>query len=177
MATLVRDPEPIEIQQLRERREELGIDQYDEVWEGVLHMNPPPSTEHQSLVQQLAEVLLPLARHAGLFPLIQVFGLGTGPKNYRVPDGGLFRDSPHGVWQATAALAIEVVSPDDETWNKFSFYAAHQVDELLILDPHERRVHWFALADGEYKPTERSALIELGVAELAEQITWPDPAV
>ncbi len=172
MATFVRDPEPIEIEQLRKRREELGIDQYDEVWEGVLHMNPPPSTEHQLILEQLGELLRPLARSANLVSLIREFGIGRGKENYRVPDGGLFRTQPHGVWQMTAALVIEVVSPDDETWAKFDHFAAHNVDELLIIDPQERQVHWFALRDGKYEPIEHSALIELGATKLAEQLTW-----
>ncbi|HUN79667.1 MAG TPA: Uma2 family endonuclease [Solirubrobacteraceae bacterium] len=173
MATFVRDPEPIEIEELRERRERLGLDHHDEVWEGVLHMNPPPSTEHQSLLQQLAVLFDPLARDAGLVPLIQVFGLGEDRHNYRSPAGGLFRTQPHGVWQTTAALVIEVVSPDDRTWQKLDYYADHAVEELLILDPRERRVHWFALREGEYRPVERSALIEHGAAEHDQRLVWP----
>jgi len=152
---------------------EHDLDHYDEVWDGVLHMNPPPSVEHQYLAQQLTELLTPLARGSGLFPLIQVFGVGQGRDDYRVPDGGLFRGQPHGVWQGTAALVIEIVSPNDDSWKKFEFYAAHEINEVLIVDHKKREVHWFALADGEYKPIERSTLIELGVAELAQQIDWP----
>jgi Uma2 family endonuclease len=173
MATLVRDPEPVELQWLRERRERLGLDHYDEVWEGVLHMNPPPSGEHQYILQQLAVLLDPLARRAGLVPLVQVFAVGEGRDDYRAPDGGLHRTQPRGVWHRTAALVIEVLSPGDETWAKIDFYAAHDIDELLIVDPQERRVHWFALQDGEYKRVQRSSLIELGPSELAEQISWP----
>jgi Uma2 family endonuclease len=174
MATFVRDPEPIELQQLREYRERLDLDHYDEVWGGVLHMNPPPAGEHQYVLQQLAVLLSPLAHRAGLVPLINEFGLGReGRDNYRVPDGGLHRTLPRGIYQTTAALVIEVVSPGDETWNKLPFYAAHDVDELLIVDPQERQVHWYALRDGEYEPVERSVLIELGPAELAGQLTWP----
>ena len=72
-----------------------------------------------------------------------------------------------------AALVVEIVSPDDESWQKLPFYAAHGVDEVLILDPQERSVHWLGLADGEYRELERSGLIELGPAELAERIDWP----
>jgi Uma2 family endonuclease len=173
MPTLVMDPAPAEIDALIEHRRRLGLDHRDEVWQGVLHMNPPPTTEHQYLAQQLAELLAPLARRSGLFPLIQVFGVGEGRDDYRVPDGGLFRSQPHGVWQGTAALVIEIVSPDDETWAKFEFYAAHHVDEVLVLDPAERAIHWLGLTDGEYRPIERSGLIDLGPTELAEQIDWP----
>jgi Uma2 family endonuclease len=73
----------------------------------------------------------------------------------------------------TAALVVEIVSPGDETWDKLPFYAKHQVDEILIVDPGKRTVDWLALADGEYRPVERSALIELGSGELAERIEWP----
>jgi Uma2 family endonuclease len=172
MPTLVMDPAPAEIDALLERREALGLDHYDEVWEGVLHMNPPPASEHQHLVQQLYDLLGPLARRAGLVPLLQVFAVGEGKDNYRAPDGGLFRAQPHGVWQQTAALVIEVVSPADKSWDKFDFYAAHDVDEVLIVDRKEHRVHWFALQDGEYRPIERSGLIDLRPSELAEQIDW-----
>jgi hypothetical protein len=41
------------------------------------------------------------------------------------------------------------------------------------VDPHERRINWFALQGDEYRPVERSALIALSSAELAEQIDWP----
>jgi Uma2 family endonuclease len=95
------------------------------------------------------------------------------PDDYRVPDGGLFASAPDELYCATAALVIEIVSPGDETWDKLPFYAAHQVDELLIVDPQEQRVHWLALTEGQYVAVEHSRLIELGPAELAEQINWP----
>jgi Uma2 family endonuclease len=91
-----------------------------------------------------------------------------------VPDGGLHRGWRDQVWYGTAVLVIEIVSPDDETWNKLEFYAAHGVEELLIVDPAERTVSWLGLTCGEYKPIERSRLIELGAAELAEHIDWPE---
>ncbi len=135
-------------------------------------MNPPPSHEHGMIAQQLAVLLDPLARAIGLEPLVQEFAVG-GRDDYRVPDGGLHRPGASGVWHPTAALVIEIVSPGDETWDKLRFYAAHQVDELLIVDPQDRRVHWRALQDGEYRPVERSRLIDLGSSELAERIDWP----
>ena len=172
MATFVRDPEPIEIEQLRERRERLGLDHYDEVWWGVLHMNPPPSGKHQFVLEQLAELLGPLARRAGLVPLIREFGLGQGKDNYRMPDGGLHRTQPDGVWHPTAALVIEMLSPGENEGDKLTFYATHAVDEVLIIDPRQRSVSWLGL-DGEgYRPIERSGLIDLGPSELAERIDW-----
>jgi Uma2 family endonuclease len=172
MPTLVMDPAPAEIDALIERRRRLGLDHRDEIWEGVYRMNPPPSHEHQVVLQQLAELLGPLAREAGLEALIQEFGLGTSDE-YRVPDGGLHRPGASGVWHPTAALVIEIASPGDETSKKLPFYAAHDVDEVLIIDPRERSVSWLGLDDGEYQPIERSGLIDLGSDQLAGRIDWP----
>jgi len=173
MPTLVRDPQPAEFEALLERRRRLGQDLLDEVWEGVYHMNPAPHRSHAHVAQQMAVVLDGPSRAAGLLPMIGIFNLGE-PDDYRVPDGGVFRPGPDAVYMATAALVVEIVSPDDKTWEKLGFYAAHRVDELLIVDPHERRVHWLALqAEGEYRPIERSALVALRPAEFADRIDWP----
>ena len=68
---------------------------------------------------------------------------------------------------------MEVVSPGDESWEKLPFYAAHDVDEVLIVNPVERSVDWLGLDEGEYRPIERSGLIDLGASDLVEQINWP----
>ena len=73
----------------------------------------------------------------------------------------------------TAALVIEVVSPGDESWEKLGFYAAHGVDELLMIDPQEKTVSWLGLAGDEYKQVERSRLVELGAVELARDRIRP----
>jgi Uma2 family endonuclease len=172
MPTLVLDPQPVELEALIERRRRLGQDLLDEVWDGVLHMNPAPSGRHADIAQQLAELLGPPARKAGLVPMLSIFNLGE-PGNYRVPDGGLHREREDRVYYPTAALVVEIVSPDDETWKKLDFYAAHQVDELLIVDPQQRTVQWFALAGEQYQPIETSGVIELGPGELAQRIDWP----
>jgi len=50
---------------------------------------------------------------------------------------------------------------------------AHNVDEVLVLEPAKGTVTWLALAEGEYRPVERSGLIDLGRAGLAEHLGWP----
>lgn len=142
------------------------------MWDGVLHVNPGPHGRHHRIQQQLAELLGPAARAAGLIPAVSIFNLGS-KSNYRVPDGGLHRPGPDEMYYATAALVVEIVSPDDETWQKLPFYAAHGVDELLVVDPLERAVHWLGLRGEGYEPIERSGLIELGAGDLAETIEWP----
>ena len=44
---------------------------------------------------------------------------------------------------------------------------------MLIVDPQERSVNWLGLQDVEYRPMERSGLIELGPRELDELLDWP----
>jgi Uma2 family endonuclease len=158
---------------LLERRRKLGLDKLDEVWEGVYHMNPGPHGRHANMQQQLAELLAAPARAAGLHPRVGNLNLGE-TDNYRVPDGALFRDDANELYYATAALVIEIVSPGDESWDKLGFYAAHRVDELLIVDPRERAVHWLGLGPGgEYRPVECSSVIELTAAELDRRLDWP----
>jgi Uma2 family endonuclease len=171
MPTVILDPLPVEIDELLERRRRLGLDHADEVWEGVLHVNPSPHGRHARILQQLAEIFGPLARAAGLLPLMADFNLGT-QGNYRVPDGGIHHPGPDQLYYPTAALVVEIVSPDDETWAKLPFYAAHDVEELLIVDPKKREIHWLVLQGDGYEPIERSSLVDLGPEQLAEQIVW-----
>jgi Uma2 family endonuclease len=170
--TLVLDPETAGLGELMERRRRSGLDRLDEIWEGVYHMVPAPSDAHGDVESELHAILRPLARRAGL-RMIGQSNLGEGEHDFRVPDCALHRPGASGVWHPTAALVVEVVSPRDESFEKLPFYAAHEVDEVLIVDPQQRSVSWLALRDGEYRPIERSGLIELGRDELAEQIRWP----
>jgi Uma2 family endonuclease len=173
MSMVVLDSTTPGLEELKERRRRSGLDRLDEVWEGVLHMVPAPHGRQAKIAQQLAELLGPLARGGGLEPAMHEFNLGESEHDFRVPDGGLHREFSDRVFYPTAALVVEIVSPEDESWQKLPFYAAHGVDEVLIVDPQKHSVHWLGLADGEYREAERSALIELGPAELAERIEWP----
>ena len=175
MRTLLPDPAPADFQALLERRRLSGADRHDEVWEGVLHMSPEASRAHLDIQQQLAELLGPLARDAGLVPGIGGFNLGD-PDDYRAPDGGLFRDRSTAVWNATAALVIEIVSSGDETWEKFPFFAAHHIEEIVVVDPQKRAVEWFELDGGQYRALEQNRLIHLGRDELARLLVWPSMA-
>ena len=121
---------------------------------------------------RLAQLLGPLAERAGLHAGGQ-FNLGEGELDFRVPDGGLHRAPPLVTWYPTAALVLEIVSPNDETWEKLPFYAAHDVNEVLIVNPSQHTVHWLGLNAGEYRPLEHSDLIDTGPQELAKQIDWP----
>lgn len=171
MPTVVLDPPPAAFEALLEHRRRLGLDRRDEIWKGVLHMAPAPLRRHADLQAQLMEHLGPPARAAGLRTLGE-FNLGE-EDDYRIPDAALLEPGPDALYVPSAALVVEILSPDDETIQKLPFYAAHQIAEVLIVDPEQRSLRWLALAEGEYRPAARSALIDLGSQELAERIDWP----
>jgi Uma2 family endonuclease len=170
MPTLVLDPPPAAFAELLEQRRRHDQDRRDEVWEGVVHMIPPPSHEHERIASRLHRVLGPLADDAGL-ELTGAVGIGSGQEDYRVPDLALHRPGAAAQLHPTAALVVEIVSPGDESWETLPFYAARQVHEVVIVDPRQSKVDWLSLGEGgEYRPAERSGLIELGPAELKRQL-------
>ena len=173
MPTLVLDPPPAAIERLLAQRSRLDLDRRDEVWEGVLHLIPPPSVQHELLATCLVRLLGPLADEAGLV-LAGTIGIGVGREQYRVPDLALLRPGFAPQWNPTAALVVEIVSPGDESWAKLPFYAAHAVDELLIVDPATRTVDWLALVGDEYRAIDDRGLLELSADRVAQLIDWPD---
>jgi len=170
--TVVLGPRPAELEALIARRHAVGIDLFDEMWEGSYHVAPAPSAGHAFLDNVLAVILHPYAQAAGL--------TGTGPFNlglpddYRVPDRGYHRGQPTGTWVPIAAMVVEIISPDDETYEKFGFYAKHGVEEILVADPTARSVTiWRRTPEASYDESPASVLLGISVADLAPQITWP----
>jgi Uma2 family endonuclease len=134
-----------------DERRRLGIDGRDEVWDGVIHMVPPPSMEHGRLQAKLAHVLLPIAERRGLC-LATGSGLYQAAKNYRVPDITIGREpqmSSRG-WEA-AELVIEVLSPDDESRDKLSFFAKLGVREVWYVEPVTRAIELLVLRGRDYR--------------------------
>lgn len=170
MPILVADPIPVELEALLERRRRTGADRHDESWNGVLHMAPAPHRHHAEIQWRLSQILGPLAADAGLHG-VGDFNLGDAD-NYRVPDSGLLRPGPDELYLPTAALVVEIRSPNDEAWAKLPFYADHNVEEILILDPQTHTVSWLTLGNGKYTPIPHSGLIDLGADQLTGLLDW-----
>lgn len=172
MRTVILGDRPPEIEEWLRLRRERGQDSFDEVWEGVYHVAPAPHRRHGWLDRQVSRLLDPLAERAGLYP--------SGPCNigveddHRVPDGAYFRDASMVTWSDTAAIVVEIVSPDDETWAKLGFYHRHGVDELIIADPKARTVDILVRGVHAYEPATASALLGISATDLHAAIRWPD---
>lgn len=136
---------------LAERRR-LGIDGKDEVWDGVLHVAPTPTTDHQRFEGAVEAVLRPLAlaRSFELFHMVAILDPRDHDRNYRIPD--VLVVEPTYVLrlgtEGPVELAIEILSPDDESREKLPFYAERGVKELWLVDP-ETRAHEVYLLRGK----------------------------
>ncbi len=121
---------------LEERRRNDG-DRFDEMWEGVLHMVPPPSGDHQRLSSEMLVALATLAKRRGLIGATEtgLFPAGVDD-DYRQPDLVFARPeawSKRGL-EGRAALAVEVRSPNDETYDKLDWYVDVGVQEILVIE-------------------------------------------
>jgi Uma2 family endonuclease len=130
-------------QSLLEERRRRGADVFDEMWDGVLHMNPPPSGEHQRFGTRLLAALLPVAEALGLDTSYET-GLNNHPQDYRSPNLAVYRPE-HRIEAGIsgADLVIEILSPGDETYDKLDWYVDRGVSEVLVADPTTRRVELF----------------------------------
>jgi Uma2 family endonuclease len=124
-------------------RKARGIDQHDEVWDGVYFVSPIASNEHQDILGGLTVVFRTVVDAAKLgvtFPGVNVSDQEIDwRENFRVPDAAVFlagnraenRDSH---WYGGPDFAVEIVSPNDRSHEKLAFYAKVGVRELLVID-------------------------------------------
>jgi hypothetical protein len=140
-------------EQLLAERRRLGLDGRDEMWEGELHMVPPPSFSHQEREAALAVVLGPVARALGFRTATQP-GLYAGDDSWRVPELAVARSDQvvHRGVEGGAVLAAEIRSPGDETDAKIPFYERFGVAELLVVDRDTAAVQLLRLAGPSLLP-------------------------
>ncbi len=77
------------------------------------------------------------------------------------------------IWNPTAALVVEILSPEDESRRKLDFYVRAGVEEVLIVDPDERTVEWLARGRDGFEPADGSDLLGITSTDLADRIDWP----
>ena len=133
---------------LLEERRRLGVDRWDEMWKGELHMVPPPAERHQSLGSVLLAMLHPIVRARGLKIAYEI-GLFGADDDYRVPDLAVYRPdqaSARGLENA-AELVVELVSPGDESRVKLPWYATRAC-EIVLVDRDTLAVELYRAAAG-----------------------------
>lgn len=124
-------------------RKRSGAHRFDEVWDGVLHIPPVQTTTQQVLDAALAIYLhLRWAKPRGCranhgVNLTTPADEEAWTKNYRVPDIVLltpdrFHIDKNEYMAGAPLVVVEIRSPDDETYDKFPFYAALGVPEVWV---------------------------------------------
>lgn len=140
-------------------RQRHGMDRYDEMWQGVLHMAPAPNFAHQDLEGETASWLRRhwgRPRHAKVIQQINVASVGGWPDDFRIPDICLltperFHINRNEYLEGAPNLLIEIHCPGDETYEKLTWYAALGVPEVWVIhrDTKEPEIH--LLRRGRYR--------------------------
>lgn len=125
---------------LAERRRS-GADRNDEMWNVVLHMNPPPTIDHQDFEYELECWLrthLKAASGGQVFHNVGVVRAGGWPQDYRAPDLILVGPERRNRLlksriEVGPTVAIEIRSHSDETNEKLAFYAAIDTAEVWVI--------------------------------------------
>ncbi|HWL45065.1 MAG TPA: Uma2 family endonuclease [Ilumatobacter sp.] len=162
-----------ELEALIERRRALGLDTFDEWWEGVYRVVGGPSPEHGLVVARLCALLLGRCDPLGLW-VVTPMNVGIDKWDAKVPDIAVTRPdtartSP--AYMATAELVVEIMSPREIRGEKLPFYAAWNVKEYLEVDLPNGTVRLLANRDGTWEPIDSSEVIELTVGEVLALVT------
>lgn len=140
------------VRSLKAERKRLGIDRWDEVWEGVYVVPTLPNDEHQEIQLALGSLL---------FEVVQTGGLGKvragvnvtdrhpdWEDNFRGPDLVAYLNSSKAVnygthWLGGPDFLVEIISPREDPTAKFDFYASVKSREVLLVlrDPWAVELH------------------------------------
>lgn len=145
---------PPDVEAMLAERRRLGLDVRDEMWDGVLHMVPPPGGRHQEFGSDFFIVVAPIAKQRGLLSRYET-GLYRADKDYRVPDQMFFRPEHSSERGAEGAeLVLEIRSEGDETYEKVDFYSRLGIREMIIAHPKARRIELLRAIGGRLMPVQ-----------------------
>jgi hypothetical protein len=167
------------------RRKALGHDLYDEMWEGVYVVVPAGDLKHG---RAQALLLIALGQQTQRLGLVTLGPVNIGEaSNYRIPDVAVVQTAGglDDVYLPTALIVAEVRSPGDDTYEKFGFYHAHGVQEIIVALPAAEQVELWArnpasvgatpdADDNPYFRTEASSVLHLEgcLAWLESALGW-----
>lgn len=151
------------------RRQRLGLDHWDEVWDGVYVMTPPADIEHFGVSNDLVTVLTITMKWAGLGDVFSGVAISDRredwKKNFRVPDACVFlknnaAEDCETHWFGGPDFAVEIVSPNDRSRKKIPFYEKVGTRELLIIDRRPWRLSLHRLLDGMLRDVGQSTVAD-----------------
>jgi Uma2 family endonuclease len=157
--------EPGEFKRMIRERRKFGGDRYDEIWDGVYVMSPLADNQHQFLATGLVVVLA-----TALGSQVQVFAgcnVSDRPKrwqkNYRCPDVAVFlpgnpAEDRETHWYGGPDFAIEIMSRNDRSREKFDFYFKVGVRELLLISRRPWRLELYRRDQSQWNNVGYSAL-------------------
>jgi Uma2 family endonuclease len=151
-ALVVRIIDPAAAHDYIHRRQELGLDRLDEIWDGVYVVPPLATNPHQDVIGGLAALFylgINLEARGRVYPGANVSDRREGWEgNYRVPDIVVVLNEGRAVdcgthWMGGPDFLTEVRSPGDDTEGKLPFYGGIGVRELLVVhrDTRELRLY------------------------------------
>jgi Uma2 family endonuclease len=148
-----------------EWRRRTGADQWDEMWEGVLHMAPSPNRDHQDVEGSLEAWLRKNwadPNGGRVYHQINVSEPGAWPFNYRIPDLVLLTPARFDIdcneyFDGGPEVVVEIHSPGDEAYEKLGFYANVGVLEVWMIDRDAKRPEIHELHGHEYRRRDADA--------------------
>jgi Uma2 family endonuclease len=140
-------------------RKRRGLDKWDEMWDGELHMPPMPNYDHQDLEGDLQAFLKACwARpiRAKVLHQMNLASIGGSPDDFRIPDlvlltRGRMHVNRGEYLEGPPDVVIEIESPGDETRQKFPFYAELGVPEVWVIDRDTKEPAVYLLRGGRYR--------------------------
>jgi hypothetical protein len=140
-------------------RHKTGADQWDEMWEGVLHMAPSPNRDHQSFEHKLQNWLEDNWGDPSGCRVHQQINVADPDaalwtENYRIPDLLMltpqrFHIDRNEYFDGAPDAVVEIHSPGDEAYEKLDFYAKVGVREVWIVDRDSKRPEIYELSGGK----------------------------
>jgi len=142
-----------------EDRKRTGADQWDEMWEGVLHVVPSPTNPHQDLAGDLHTYLAvhwARPRKAKAYYEVNLASVGGWDHDYRIPDLLLltrdrFSIDKGAYFEGAPNVVVEIHSAGDEAYEKLDFYARLGVPEVWIINRDTKEPEIHVLKRGRYR--------------------------
>jgi Uma2 family endonuclease len=143
---------PVALPEVLRFRKQTGADRFDEMWDGVLHMPPAPSVDHQDTASGICSFFREVwAPRTGGVALVQpnVSTQDRWDRDYRIPDVAVMAREARpggGALYVLPTVVFEVRSPGDETFDKLDFYAAIGVRAVVVVERDTKAVQVLTLA-------------------------------